>query len=714
MKKKIINGILLVAMLFAATTSFVSCKDNVDDVERGIRTDMETLRSGLQSKIDGLETRVGILEANQVSVDQLNQAINDLRTEINTTLNTALNGKADKSYVDGEVKRLEGLIAELTEKINKLSQTMVTGVVLQETLDCVVGTINLPGFNPAFLAAYVGENKTGMPEFPISGKEYNVDPDGNYLLSSELPQDLNGNWDEDNIIGNSGKNAYLINGTGNAGTLYFTINPRKVDPTLLNFDLINSRGEETGITLSDVKKSDHLITFQIGKHGNGLTRADDILGNAADDLLIAPTPTNVENEKTYLYEAKATVALDAIEKMHFDYTKFGYQNLWDAGSALLGVDQGPDAEAQNIFGRFQYLAKQVRARNAKNVLNGALKILQDFYNGVYSQRQKLQKSAVRVSWDDGENDVISGFDITTVTINPLNYKQMMLADQLIAGASWNIVPLSGVIAKFVGAIQARMPNVNGIDFSTMKVKNINPITVDGQKVYLLVTTDNNAKYVYNPADNGWYKVAALSGTTITTEPKATTDFTAGTNGDDLEVTAFLNKIVKAINDGMDFSSIQSQINSLVSKYNTVKNANASVHANNVMTRVNKYLNDVTGKILGAFDNQPCWKLTEPTLLFESREGISRMYPFGDADGTMRLAAGKYTFIMTSMTEEYIVPVYRKYIALIYGGKVKQYYSLAGNEKIAQFDIPNEACEIVYQTSDFYGNVVTKRYPINRY
>ena len=708
MKKKIINGILMSALLLAGTTSFVSCKDNVDDVERGIRTDMETLRSGLQSKIDGLEDRVEILEANQVSVDQLNQAINDLRTEINTTLNTALNGKADKSYVDGEVKRLEGLIAELTEKINKLSQTMVTGVVLQETLDCVVGTINLPGFNPAFLAAYVGENKTGMPEFPISGKEYNVDPDGNYLLSSELPQDLNGNWDEDNIIGNSGKNAYLINGTGNAGTLYFTINPRKVDPTLLNFDLINSRGEETGITLSDVKKSDHLITFQIGKHGNGLTRADE---NAADDLLIAPTPTNVENEKTYLYEAKATVALDAIEKMHFDYTKFGYQNLWDAGSALLGVDQGPDAEAQNIFGRFQYLAKQVRARNAKNVLNGALKILQDFYNGVYSQRQKLQKSAVRVSWDDGENDVISGFDITTVTINPLNYKQMMLADQLIAGASWNIVPLSGVIAKFVGAIQARMPNVNGIDFSTMKVKNINPITVDGQQVYLLVTTDAGAKYAYNPGDNGWYNITTIGGLPTATE--ATNAFNAGTDASKLEVTAFLNQIVKAINDGMDFSSIQSQINSLVSKYNTVKNANASVHANNVMTRVNKYLNDVTGKILGAFDNQPCWKLTEPTLLFESREGISRMYPFGDADGTMRLAAGKYTFIMTSMTEEYIVPVYRKYIALIYGGKVKQYYSLAGNEKIAQFDIPNEACEIVYQTSDFYGNVVTKRYPINR-
>ena len=31
MKKKIINGILMAAMLFAGTTSFVSCKDNVDE-----------------------------------------------------------------------------------------------------------------------------------------------------------------------------------------------------------------------------------------------------------------------------------------------------------------------------------------------------------------------------------------------------------------------------------------------------------------------------------------------------------------------------------------------------------------------------------------------------------------------------------------------------------------------------------------------------------
>ena len=703
MKKKIINGILMSALLLAGTTSFVSCKDNVDDVETGIRFDMGTMNK----QITELESRIAILEAQNMDVTQLKKDLDALKAEVAK--------KADQAYVDEEIKSLQDQINLLADAIKKASETMVTGVVIQETLDCVVGTINLPGFNPAFLAAYVGENKTGMPEFPVAGKDYNVDPNGNYLLYTELPQDTNGNWDEDAIIGNSGKNAYLINGTGNAGTLYFTINPRKVDPSLLHVDLINSRGEETGISLSDIKKSDHLITFAISKHGNGLTRADDILGDAADSLLIAPTPTNVENEKTYLYEAKATVALDAIEKMHFDYTKFGFQNQWDAGSALLGVNQGPDAEAQNIFGRFQYLAQQVRARNAKNVLNGALKILQDFYNGVYSQRQKLQKSAVRVSWDDGENDVISGFDITTVTINPLNYKQMMLADQLIAGASWNVVPLSGIIAKVVGAIQARMPNITApgaISIGTIPNATVADLP-NNTNPYLVVKADD-AWYAYTTTGAGtgvWAKSSDQGGTWAAL-PLGTEPSFATTSMLDL-----VNTLIAKINSGIgstNLSQINDQINSLVSKYNSVKNANASVHANNVMTRVNDYLNAVTNKLLGAFDNQPCWKLTEPTLLFESREGISRMYPFGDADGTMRMAAGKYTFIMTSMTEEYIVPVYRKYIALIYGGKVKQYYSVGGDVKIAQFEIPNEPCEIVYQTSDYYGNVVTKRYPINRY
>ena len=699
MKTKIINGILMSALLLAGTTSFVSCKDNVDDVETGIRTDMQTLKSGLDSQIASLEQRIAVLEAQDMGVEQLKKDLEALKAEVAK--------KADKTALED----LQNQINALAEQIKKASSTMVTGVVLQETLDCVVGTINLLGFNPAILAAYVGENKTGVPELPISGPDYNVDPDGNYLKAAELPKD------EDQFVGNSGKNSYLINGVGNAGKLYFTINPRKVDPSLLQFSLINSTGEESPIKLSDVVKSDHLITYAIGKHGNGLTRADE------DPTLVAPTTgTDVQNEKTYLYEANATVALDGIEKIHFDYTKFGYNNLWDAGSTIIPTEQTADAQAQDMLGRFMYLAKQIKARNAKNTLEASLKILQDFYNGIYQQREKLQKQALRVSWDDGENDVISGFDITTVTINPLNYKQMILADKLLSGASWNVLALDGLVAKIVGAIQSKMPNITAP--GAISIATIPNATVAD-------LPNNTNPYLVVKADDAWYAYTALtSGSTTTTPPTASTGIwlkstdqganwnTYGPTGSADPVFAstsmldLVNTLIAKINTGIgstNLGQINTMINQLLTPYNAIKNASTT----GVMTRINNYLNAATQKFLGAFDNQPCWKLTEPTLLFESREGINRMYPFSDADGSMKFNAGKYTFIMTSLTEEYIVPVYRKYIALIYGGKVKFAQSFPGNQKIVQIEVPNEACEIVYQTCDYYGNVVTKRYPINR-
>ena len=677
MKKKIINGILMSALLLAGTTSFVSCKDNVDDVETGIRTDMQTLKSGLDSQIASLEQRIAVLEAQDMGVEQLKKDLEALKAEVAK--------KADKTALE----ELQNQINALAEQIKKASTTMVTGVVLQETLDCVVGTINLLGFNPAILAAYVGENKTGVPELPISGPDYNVDPDGNYLKAAELPKD------EDQFVGNGGKNHYLINGVGNAGKIYFTINPRKVDPSLLQFSLLNSTGEESPIKLSDVVKSDHLITYAIGKHGNGLTRADE------DPTLVAPTTgTNVENEKTYLYEANATVALDGIEKIHFDYTKFGYNNLWDAGSTIIPTEQTADAQAQDMLGRFMYLAKQIKARNAKNTLEASLKILQDFYNGIYQQREKLQKQALRVSWDDGENDVISGFDITTVTINPLNYKQMILADKLLAGASWNVVALDGIASKIVGAVQSRMPNITAPGAISISLTNpITGMTAGTGKVYIVLTDDAGWTAVYNPP------VAPATTGSWVSAGTAPSNFGSNTQAD---LVAIFDNLVSQVNS-TNFGSINTMINQLLTPYNAIKNASTT----GVMTRINNYLNAATQKFLGAFDNQPCWKLTEPTLLFESKEGINRMYPFSDADGSMKFNAGKYTFIMTSLTEEYIVPVYRKYIALIYGGKVKFAQSFPGNQKIVQIEVPNEACEIVYQTCDYYGNVVTKRYPINR-
>ena len=55
MKKKIVNGILLVAMLFATTSAFVSCKDTDSDVQ----ADLSAKIAALQSQLDNLKGQVG-------------------------------------------------------------------------------------------------------------------------------------------------------------------------------------------------------------------------------------------------------------------------------------------------------------------------------------------------------------------------------------------------------------------------------------------------------------------------------------------------------------------------------------------------------------------------------------------------------------------------------------------------------------------------------
>jgi hypothetical protein len=606
------DGRVSVADVVSLVNLILKGEEETTDVEIGIRIDL----SALNKQITSLEQRITVLEQNNMDVTQLKKDLESLKSDIAIAVNET----------NVNTKDLEKAIYDLDEAIKKASSTMVTGIVLQETLDCVVGTINLPGFNPAFLAAYVGENKTGVPEFPISGSDYNVDPNGYYLKASELPND------EDQFVGNSGKNSYLINGTGNAGTLYFTINPRKIDPSLFQFSLINSTGEESPIKLSDVQESEHMVTYGFGKNGNS---------------------NNAENNQAYLYEAKATCALEGIEKIHFDYTKFGYNNLWDAGAGLTTDNQGADANAQNMYGRFQYLVSQIKAKINKTPLETSLKIIQDFYNGIYSQRGKLQKQALRISWDDGENDIISGFDITTAIINPLNYKQMVLADNV--NMPWSFKNFENSLGDLAKTICTNAANATSVTLKS--------VSIDG------------------------------------TQPKLT--FTA--SGADV-VVDITEEVYNAINNGMELSSLENMVNSIIQPYQTLRNPSSS----DIMARVDNYLNKRGANAMMDKGGNIAWNAVEPILLFESSNGIGQFYPEMTINGD-----GAVNFVMTSLTEEYIVPAYRKYIALICGGKVQQSYSFSGDQKIVQLEIPDEPCEIIYQVSDFYGNVVTKRYPINR-
>ena len=86
MKKKIINGILLVAMLFATTSAFVSCKDTDSDV----KAELDAKYAALEKKFNDLQTTVGKIKScdcDPYTKAQIDQMVKDLDDAIKAVKN---------------------------------------------------------------------------------------------------------------------------------------------------------------------------------------------------------------------------------------------------------------------------------------------------------------------------------------------------------------------------------------------------------------------------------------------------------------------------------------------------------------------------------------------------------------------------------------------------------------------------------------------------
>ena len=86
MKKKIVNGILLVAMLFATTSAFVSCKDTDSDV----KAELDAKYAALEKKFNDLQTTVGKIKScdcDPYTKAQIDQMVKDLDDAIKAVKN---------------------------------------------------------------------------------------------------------------------------------------------------------------------------------------------------------------------------------------------------------------------------------------------------------------------------------------------------------------------------------------------------------------------------------------------------------------------------------------------------------------------------------------------------------------------------------------------------------------------------------------------------
>ena len=229
MKKKIINGIMMVALVAATSTSFVSCKDTNEDV----RNEQAAEISALQDRLDLLEEQYGDLEGR----------VTTLRNQLNMT--------------DANVEILDLRCDQLEDWLKDTFAKLVTSVEINATWNNMTGMVAIPGVKANLLIANYGEaGKEGS--FPVDGKLADEDEKIRWVAAQKFGYDN----DEDYAT--------------YAGTIYATVNKYisgdfELAKDKFGADLVTTSGKACDLVAialgNDGKPTDKDLTW-------GWTRAD--------------------------------------------------------------------------------------------------------------------------------------------------------------------------------------------------------------------------------------------------------------------------------------------------------------------------------------------------------------------------------------------------------------------------------------------------------
>lgn len=626
MKKKFINGILMVAMLFAATTSFVSCKDNVDDQLVDVYATIEEVRANLQNQLDDLKSRVTSLEGRmdkaEAEIQKLWAETERLQGEIDA-LDVRVKNLEDRvTAIEGRLDELEARVSALEEMVNE----QITDIFVKETNTPIVGTINLPAIHDNFLGAFYAQIVTDIDAFPYESQK----DDAGWIKSGVTVDQENGNRLLGKEISNKVTrvkfkyNQMSTNFEGNAGTLYFSLNPVDVNIDNVTFSLVNSLGNPNPIELTGVKKSAHKITWALGKHGNGTVE------NTAEE--------NVAS--SYLYEAAATMPITNI--MDND---FPYQNVWKHAA---------------LQDEIKEMIEEVKAADGntakvKAVSKYALQLMQNFYQSELELRSKMAYWDLQAekTLSDGTTKKYVGNDhITVATVRPLSYNFFWTLEEGygkdLVKAYIDIDQIGEVAAYLAKAAVAALGSVDLSSLKSLKVESGKWVAIYGDK-------------------------------TVSTPPIGAVD-------------AALYPV----------EAVALAIKELGKKFKS------SATTEDISSKVSEYLSKVSNKLTTVLGDHAAYRAVAPIVLFNGPDGINRLVP----GATLKQEFPATTFIFTSPTEEYLVPAMYKYIAVLKEGKPIEAYVEAGWNKVQDLNLPEGDCEIVYQTMDFNGYVITKRYPIH--
>ena len=561
MKKKIINGILMVAMLFAATTSFVSCKDNVDDEILPVyaqltqtKNELSTRISNLEGQISALQSELGTVKADvntiKGQIATLQDDVNDLKGKLATVESQIATLQGDVKDLQTKLEAIDTRLTTVEENVGKLitllSEGMITEIAVNHTVNDVIGSMNIPGFNAKMLAALFGDNQTYIEEFPVAGQDYNVDPDnGAFLTAAEIAGAKKIELYDD----------YITKPNGNGGKLFFTAN--SLDKTLFDINdwtltMEASDGRVAPVTFQNVKPSNYNIQWGFYK--------SQVLGS------------NEATEDLGFYEADATIDRQYLEQCKLNarnYVNFGDLKN-DIKTAVENIKAAAGTKAKVIS--IAKEAAQLVEKYVSGKLSGDNKYLD---NPTYSaQRLVLTKTLEDASVRFQDADL----DVALTAIAPLSYNSFWQLEK--DAKTPSLESIENAIAKFFKKIAEAIPEVkvNG-NFPV-----ISKVDLSGSKAYVVASNDKT--YAGDIAAAMWVDLPT--------------------------------QIADAINNGLKVEDLNDALQNLS------VTVDLGSTADNLSARFSSFIERAANGIVNALKKHALTRAVSPIILYSSTNGINRL------------------------------------------------------------------------------------------
>ena len=669
MKKKFINGFLMVAMIFATTSSFVSCKDNIDDEISPIYANLGKKSAELQEKIDSLKKQIDEIEPTITYIENhYDTAITNIYQYIDTNIINKYDVKIDSIYEILEVVNqqiinqtlaldsINNVLNNIDVRINNVGDsvnilwtrvdsvvsvlnalvggTLVTSVTIDATRNDVLGIINTPILKCNGLAAYYGTNDSGIEEFPYAGYDFNVGGNhfAEYLEDYELPDAGFTTFDESD---------YITETYGNAGQLYFTVNSTDYE----NFDISkfakiqieNSAGEVAPIELN-IRKHSARINWDFGR------------------AFFVETGVDPQNGG---YLADATITEENLDPSKFQIEKFiDFQKLKSEIKRVITDIRTNEGESsnQNAYtvdkSKFKNIVREL-ASLAFGILHNSLDENDLSINISYSP----QRLAFFVE-KDGKMKRVAQTELAlfTTAVKPLSYNTFWEYEKNKDG-NWVIEnALERVISRVAREINERFGDI-GIKAKIVSVNDAEEsvtIQLNGKKETIIVS---NAKYMK-----------------------------------DLKDAIRVNGGLDAVNDKLAKLLKTYTLGSVTTK---------------VAERINDYLTKASDYLTNLINKHLFTRAVAPIIIFETNNGMDRL-----CQG-MFINRGTMHAYLTSGTMELLAPAYKKYVAVVKNQQLLQSEVLPGNTQEYDFDLTEKGdYTIILSCVDYFGFVITKKYNVH--